>query len=367
MPDDPAPDRPAPPRSPAPPEVGARGRWARARRRELLAALSRVLEGPWLARRSLWLAIACVIPCAVIAIDVAFILRARGQSSPAGSASAAAVASSAPSAAPEPSLTASATAAAIVPQPVEPLKLDAGEPPVFDEEGEDERGPRRETPPKHFATVEQAVAGSCTTGSVEGLSRQIIEQARCLNPRGFVELPKRPNLQLKSHVFPYLEAGARDHLLRALAAHPKATLTVNSALRTVVQQYMVWRWSANKRCGVQLATLPGDSNHELGLALDVANAAAWRPALEAEKFRWLGSSDRVHFDYKGKNPPTTATDVLAFQKLWNKNHPKDRIAETGRYDESMERRIKTAPADGFARGPSSCNGSRSRGEEKARR
>ena len=130
-------------------------------------------------------------------------------------------------------------------------------------------------------------------------------------------------------------------------------MTINSALRTVAQQYLVWRWAARRRCGVPLATPPGDSNHETGLALDIAEEAAWRPALEAQNFKWLGASDKVHFDYKGANVSKgVATDVLAFQILWNKNHPDDKIAQDGRYTPATEEKLKQAPPDGFRNGPS---------------
>jgi hypothetical protein len=96
-----------------------------------------------------------------------------------------------------------------------------------------------------------------------------------------------------------------------------------------------------------MATPPGESNHEIGTALDIAEAGTWRPILEAHEFKWLGASDRVHFDYKGKAPSRTATDVLAFQKLWNKNNKSDPIAEDGRYSPAVEQRLKKSPASGF--------------------
>ena len=211
----------------------------------------------------------------------------------------------------------------------------------------------------HFDTVQHAAIDSCTTASVDGLSRQIIAQARCIRPNAFVPLPSRPNLVIAPQVFPYLELEARDHLLKAIDARPKQKMTINSALRTVAQQYLVWRWSATKRCGVPLATPPGQSNHEVGFALDIAEAGSWRPALEAQDFKWLGASDRVQFDYKSSSSAgRVATDVLAFQKLWNKNHPTDKIAEDGRYSPATEQRLKQAPADGFALGPSCKPGSK---------
>jgi hypothetical protein len=221
-----------------------------------------------------------------------------------------------------------------------------------DEAGDEEPAPSKPAPPKHFATVQDAATGSCSTEAVDGLSRQIIEQARCMKPNEFVPLPKRSNLVMAPNVYPYLDLGARDHLLRALDAHKSATMTVNSALRTVAQQYLVSHWSVSKICGVQMATRPGESNHEIGTALDIKEAATWRSALEAEDFKWLGASDRVHFDYKSASPTRAATDVLAFQKLWNQNHKDDAIPESGRFDAATEQRLKKAPPSGFQLGAS---------------
>ena len=231
--------------------------------------------------------------------------------------------------------------------------------PQFQEEGpeDDESTPDKPVAPpaaapKKFGTVQEAAAGSCSTESVDGLSRQIIAQARCIKPNDFVPLPKRANLEMAEHVYGYLDSGARDRLLKALDSKKTTKMTINSALRTVAQQYLVWHWAARRTCGVQMATPPGESNHEIGTALDIAEAGTWRPVLEANEFKWLGASDRVHFDYKGKAPSRTATDVLAFQKLWNKNNKGDVIAEDGRYNPATEQRLKKAPASGFPLGPS---------------
>jgi hypothetical protein len=164
-----------------------------------------------------------------------------------------------------------------------------------------------------------------------------------------VPVPARPNLVAGSHVFLHLQKSARDRLLRVLDAHPGRTMTVNSALRTVAQQYLLSRWGKAKRCGVQLATLPGESNHETGLALDIAEASQWRSALEAQGFRWLGAIDKVHFDYQGNGAaPRENLDVMAFQQLWNRNHPEDTIAESGHYSSATEQRLKKSPPGGFA-------------------
>jgi len=314
--------------------------------------VERRASGSWLqTNRSLALSLGCVALCGIIGLDLYVMVKSDAKRGAFAAASASAVAlDPRPPAAPAPLSTASAGVS------------EAGNDPgvVMDYESDDgEPRPSKPAAPKHFDTVQHAAVDSCTTASVDGLSRQIIAQARCIKPNAFVPLPSRPNLVIASQVFPYLELEARDHLLKAIDARPKQKMTINSALRTVAQQYLVWRWSATKRCGVPLATPPGRSNHEVGVALDIAEAATWRPALEAQDFKWLGASDRVHFDYKSSSSAgRVATDVLAFQKLWNRNHRTDKIAEDGRYSPATEQRLKQAPADGFAIGPSCKPGSK---------
>ena len=303
-------------------------------------------SGSWLQQnRTLAVVVGCVAASGVIALDVYLMLKSDAKRGALASASSGSVP-------PAPVVSARET-------PV-PDAAQAGEPVADGSLGEmdfesDDGEPRTGKPPprKHFKTVQQAAVESCTTASVEGLSRQIIAQARCIKPNAFVPLPSRPNLVIASQVFPYLEANARDRLLKVLDTKPKQKMTVNSALRTVAQQFLVWRWSATKRCGVPLATPPGRSNHEIGTALDIAEAGTWRPVLEQHGFKWLGASDRVHYDYKGASTAARGgTEVLAFQRLWNRNHPKDKLNEDGRYSPAVEQRLKQAPPDGFAIGPS---------------
>lgn len=290
---------------------------------------------------------AVIVPCVVIALSVISVVRdteRRGTTTPAVSGVG------------SPQAMDSAVGATLAsPSNAPPVESAETAPTEFVDETDDgEPSPVKRSPPKQYSTVQQAAVESCSTASVEGLSRQIIEQSRCIEPNAFVPLPTRPNLMLAANVFPYLELGARDHLLRALDARASEKMTINSALRTVAQQYLVSRWSTVKRCGVQLATAPGESNHEMGAALDIAEPAHWRTALEAQAFHWLGTSDRVHFDYKASEGSRhTSVDVLAFQMLWNRNHPTDAIASDGRYSPATEQRLKKAPANGFPIG-STC-------------
>jgi hypothetical protein len=263
-----------------------------------------------------------------------------------------------------PPLARSQTAVAAAPNVVEtgaPTVLpEAPAPPASDDPAPNEAPPSHEKPTKKTKgrTVQWAAERACSTAHVDGLSRQIIEESRCLEANAFARVPLRQNLSSPAHVFLYLDAPARDHLMRALSAHPDRILKVHSALRTVAQQYLLSRWAAGKRCGVQLANRPGESNHETGLALDVGGHTEWRSALESEGFRWLGSIDRVHFDYVGADATHhEGLDVRAFQRLWNRNHPDDAIAESGTYDHATEQRLKRSPAGGFPSGPRCGGGS----------
>ncbi|MEJ7729799.1 MAG: D-alanyl-D-alanine carboxypeptidase family protein [Polyangiaceae bacterium] len=236
-------------------------------------------------------------------------------------------------------------AAMLPPEPVVDAETGSETPSLDGDEDPDSSNPDRS---RRSGSVKQAVTGSCSTSVVGGLSREIIRQARCIAPNAFVPVPARPNLVTGPNVFLYMEASARDRLASVLAAHPTRKMKVNSALRTVAQQYLLWRWASTRRCGIQLATPPGESNHETGLALDISDPGTWRPALEANEFQWLGAIDRVHFDYKGARGAPHNVDVQAFQQLWNHAHPDDAIEESGVYNAATQQRLEKSPARGFA-------------------
>ncbi len=203
-------------------------------------------------------------------------------------------------------------------------------------------------------TVAGAVNSGCSTTMVKGLSEQIVAQMSCIVPQALVAVPERPNLQRGAATFAYMQPPARDALVAALDANPSKTLGVNSMLRTVAQQYLLYRWSLTKSCGVALAAKPGRSNHEWGLAIDTSQYASWQSALESRGYDWFGSSDRVHFDYRGSGKRDLAgVSVKAFQMLWNANHPNDEIPADGKYGSATEARLAKAPATGFAIG-STC-------------
>jgi 3D (Asp-Asp-Asp) domain-containing protein len=206
-------------------------------------------------------------------------------------------------------------------------------------------------------TVDQAIArGGCSTDAVLGLSEQILEElGRCVNPGELVKVPGNAKIDTSRTPLTYLEKPAADALL---AAASKATIKiwVNQMFRTVVQQYFISKVGSNPKCGITAWARPGASNHETGLALDISNYAQEKSVLEAAGFKWFGSGDVVHFDYQGAGAvDLRGKDVLAFQRLWNRNHPEDPIAEDGSYGPATQTRLGKSPATGFATGtPDSC-------------
>jgi len=202
-------------------------------------------------------------------------------------------------------------------------------------------------------SVEQAVASSCSTTSIKPLSQQIIDEMQCMDPDGLAEVPAASNLTLQAGVFPYLVKSARDKFVAALAAKPNTNLSVSSMFRTVGQQYMVRRWYEQGRCGIAAAATPGNSNHESGLAIDIPTNSSWRTTLSNKGFKWFGSGDPPHFDFNGASS-LKGLDVEAFQRLWNRNNPNDKISEDGDWGPQTRTRLQKSPAAGFATG-AVCN------------
>ena len=198
---------------------------------------------------------------------------------------------------------------------------------------------------------------SCSTEVVLALSTQIADEVDCMMPGQLVRFEEGPGVVFAgSAVLPYLGQDARDDLFAAAAAGTgnggqNINVEVTSGFRTVVQQYLLHRWFELGRCGITAAADPGSSNHESGRALDVGNFGQWIDILAAHGWDHTVPGDDVHFDHLG-SPDIRGADVLAFQRLWNRNAPDDVIAEDGDYGPATEDRVKRAPAEGF--GASGC-------------
>jgi hypothetical protein len=202
--------------------------------------------------------------------------------------------------------------------------------------------------------VSAAVATSCTTTSVKGLSTQLVAEIQCMRPGSMKSIEGAAGLSLGAAVFPFLQTPAADALLVAQKARG-TTMTINSALRTLPQQYLLYSWYKAGRCGISLAAIPGNSNHEGAVAVDIDDSVGWRASMTAAGFRWLGASDPVHYDYLGKDAiDLGGLSVMAFQRLWNRNHPEDPIGEDGNYGTATATRVALAPVGGFPRGAEGC-------------
>jgi len=219
----------------------------------------------------------------------------------------------------------------------------------------------RPAPPRALGpTVAEVETSGCSTAVVDGLSRQIMQEARCMRPSVLVQVRPHANLELGPAAYPYLVAPARDALEDALRARPDLTLRVSSMFRTVAQQHLLRRWADLGTCGIALAAKPGRSNHETGLAFDARNADMWRSTLSPRGFAWFGPKDPVHFDFAPRGGADEldqrGLDVEAFQRLWNRNHPTDMMLADGQFGEATAERLARSPAAGFALGATCGSG-----------
>lgn len=198
--------------------------------------------------------------------------------------------------------------------------------------------------------ISKAVADTCATSVANPLSEQLIGEIQCLRPGILTSIANVSGTKRGASVFPYLQTPAAKTLSKVVAARG-TTMQINSALRSLPAQFMLYQYYLQGRCGISLAAKPGTSNHEQGLALDVNDNAGWRNAFQGNGWKWLGAKDPVHYDFVGGGGVNLAgLSVRAFQRLWNRNHPEDLIAEDGSYGPQTEARIKRSPIGGFAKG-----------------
>jgi hypothetical protein len=193
-------------------------------------------------------------------------------------------------------------------------------------------------------SVDAATRVSCSTVPVRGLSLQIAEELRCMAPGILVPFAETSRIKFASAaVLPYLAAETAQAL--QAAAPEIGTVTINSGLRALPQQFLLHRWKQQGRCNIRAAATPGRSNHETGRALDLANAAQARAAMRRRGFSTI-ANDPPHFDHLA-SPDLRGVGVEAFQRLWNRNHPEDRIAEDGIYGPQTAARLAKSPSGGF--------------------
>lgn len=201
------------------------------------------------------------------------------------------------------------------------------------------------------AKVGDYLSSSCTTSVVRQLSIQLITELDCLKPGAVSEIPASNQIDVGS-TFDYLQTKPAYSLPQVAAAR-SGTLQVSSALRSLAQQYLLYSWYQNGRCGISLAATPGNSNHERGMAVDVGSSSYWRSAFQNRSWGWQGSSDPMHYNYNGSGTINiSGASVMAFQRLWNLNNPNDTISEDGAWGPQTAARVRKSPANGFPIGNS---------------
>jgi hypothetical protein len=193
------------------------------------------------------------------------------------------------------------------------------------------------------------VLGSGTCGGeapeVAGLARQIASTQSCMYPGSLETFAGGGNLVVRTFL-PIAHPAALAALRRGAAG---GRLTVNAALRTVAQQYVMrWRWdhAIHGGCVAPPGSSYGAGTHNSGGAFDINEAGSVVGRLSAAGLLWGGNwtrPDPVHYYINA-----AAHDVRAFQHLWNSNHPEDRIAETGGWNGETEARLLASPAGGFS-------------------
>src|SRR5215831_18349837 len=178
-------------------------------------------------------------------------------------------------------------------------------------------------------TIGSFTGGSnCSTSVVRGISIQIADEIECMAPGSFGSFAEGNGITFSgSAVLPFLAPDAITDLQAVAASSP---IQINSAFRTVAQQYLLYEWFQQGRCGIAAAATPGNSNHETGRAVDLANWSAVVSVMSNHGWAHDVPGDDVHFDHLA-SPDLRGMDVHAFQRLWNRNHPNDLISEDGAY------------------------------------
>ena len=196
---------------------------------------------------------------------------------------------------------------------------------------------------------------SCpSTGILKGLNDQLLAELQVIASGKLVDISGL-NVSLGSGAIPFVGGlTAKAKLEAAITAHG-VTLHINSAYRTFAQQFLLFREKnfGTAGCGITAVARPGASNHESGLALDIKNPLTWKPFLQAQDWRHFDPKDLPHYDFIGGGTDLRSLGIMAFQSLWNKHNPTDRIDVDGALllprwqdSETIKRLLKT-PIDGF--------------------
>jgi N-acetylmuramoyl-L-alanine amidase len=197
-----------------------------------------------------------------------------------------------------------------------------------------------------FIGLLQDAPSGQSTSIVNGLSQQLIYQLQLILPDVFVSFDDL-NVDLSDAAFPYVQSAAKRALQSAIQDRGSKML-VNSCYRTIAQQLMLYN---DRDFNGNPVAPPGTSNHQTGLAIDIEDPRGWEPYLM--KYGWNPlRGDEPHFDYQGGGTvDIRPQSILAFQQLWNKNHPNNKIDEDGGFGAQTESALNKSPSEGFTKAP----------------
>jgi len=201
------------------------------------------------------------------------------------------------------------------------------------------------------STVQDEInKGGCTTSVIAPLSKQLVASTNALHPTGtlFTDLNTLSgvNISADAAVVPFLQISAANALQAAIAKQG-LTMTIISALRTLPQQLMLYKWFLNnQQCGITAAVPPGHSAHNAGLAVEIADREVWRKVMSDNQ--WMQRDQSNQFEYKGSDALNILPlSVKAFQVLWNNNNQNNSIPEDGFYVPATQRAVLASPANGW--------------------
>ena len=147
----------------------------------------------------------------------------------------------------------------------------------------------------------------------------------------------------------FLQKTALDSI-NSISTKAAKTMGLSSMWRSAAQQYLLYQWKAQGKCGqTNPVATPGTSNHEGGIAIDVPDYPTWKTLLINGGWIYpLPDSDRVHFEHGSGARTYAEKNLLAFQRLYNKHNPTAKIAEDGIYGPGTANAFNKSPCNGWA-------------------
>lgn len=195
-----------------------------------------------------------------------------------------------------------------------------------------------------------ALIAGCSTGQIQGLSLQVLEKLMAEQSGVLSRIDCKLIVCEGSQNNPYLQTKAYEALVRAVEDRGMR-MHINSCLRTPMQQYMLRLQYERGICGIMAAARPPLSNHNSALAIDIEDSTGWRPFLERQNWKWIGSFDPMHYDFKGGGEDLGSLQVRMFQKLWNEFNPEDKISVDGQWGPTTASKVAQSPGQGFGKPP----------------